>query len=268
MDLLDTYVRGWHESALSIVALAGELDEADWARPTDCDEWTVKDIVAHLAHLETELCNTEQNQSQHSDGTAVTDVASAYTGAGVEARRDRTPAELVAEFAAAVELRASRLADLPDDPSAPAPVTPGGVAWSWDTLLRNRSIDVWVHEQDIRRATGRPGGLDSTGAHVAVMTFSFAMPYVLGKKVKPPAMSTVRWNVTGETPLELVAHVGEDGRASAIESFDEPSATLTMTTETFTVLTAGRRNPDEVEVTIDGDQDLGRATLAAMDIMF
>lgn len=264
MDLLDTYVRGWHESALSIIALAGELDDEDWARPTDCDEWTVKDIVAHLAHLETELCSPEQNSTDHLGGT---DVVSAYTGAGVAARRDRSPAELIAELAGAVELRASRLAELPEDPSAPAPVTPGGVAWSWDTLLRNRLIDMWVHEQDIRRATGRRGGLDSTGAHVAVMTFSLSLPYVVGKRVKPPAMSTVQWIVTGETPLELTVRVGEDGRASAIETLDEPSVTLTMTTETFTVLAAGRRRADEVEVAIDGDENLGRATLSAMAIM-
>jgi uncharacterized protein (TIGR03083 family) len=264
MDLLDTYVRGWHESAEAILVMAAEFDDADWARRTDCDEWTVKDVLAHLAHLETELCSTEQNSHEQAN---VTEVISAYTAKGVEARRDRTPAELVDEFASAVELRASRLADLPDDPSAPAPVTPGGVPWSWDTLLRNRSIDVWVHEQDIRRATGRPGGLDTTGAHVAVMTFSFAMPYILGKRVQPPAMSTVQWNVTGETPLQLAVRVGEDGRASAIESLNEPSVTLTMTTETFTVLTAGRRDPDEVEVEVVGNESLGRATLSAMAIM-
>ena len=238
MTMLETYVRGWHESARSILALADELDDADWSRATDCDKWTVKDILAHLAHLESELCHPEQNTYEPPTGTRV---ISAYTGKGVEARRDRTPAELVAEFAAAVEMRAHQLTELPDDPTAPAPVTPGGVAWSWDELLRNRAIDVWVHEQDIRRATGRPGGLDSTGAHVAVLSFSFAMPYVLGKRVQPPA--------------------------SAIESLDEPTVSLTMTTETFTVLTAGRRDPDEVEVEIKGDQSLGLATLAAMAIM-
>ena len=264
MTMLETYVRGWHESAEAILALAAELDTAEWARPTDCEKWTVKDIVAHLAHLESELCHTEQNTHEKSAGT---DVVSAYTEKGVEARRDHTPEELVAELASAVKLRASRLADLPDDPSAPAPVTPGGVQWSWDTLLRNRAIDVWVHEQDIRRATGRPGGMGSTGAHVAVMAFSFAMPYILGKRVQPPAMSTVRWDVEGETPLQLAVRVGADGRASAIETLDEPSVVLTMSTETFTVLTAGRREPDQVEVTIDGDEALGRATLAAMAIM-
>jgi uncharacterized protein (TIGR03083 family) len=263
VSLLETYVRGWHESAQAVLGLAAELDQADWSRQTDCEEWTVKDVVAHLAHLETELCRDEQNTYVSGGGS---DVVSDYTAIGVEARRDRTPAEVVAELAASVELRADRLGHLPEDASAPAPVTPGGVAWSWDTLLRNRAVDMWVHEQDIRRATGRPGGLGSTGAQVTVMTFSFAMPYVLGKRVKPPAMSTVRWDVTGETPIELVVRVGEDGRASAIETLDEPSATLRMSTEAFTVLCAGRRSPAQVDVAIDGDTELGRATLTAMAI--
>ena len=263
MNLLETYVRGWYEAASAVLAIAAELGDEEWDRLTDCEGWTVHDVMAHLAHLETELCHSEQNAFEP---TGATEIVAAYTALGVEARRDRTPAELVAEFASAVELRMQRLTDLPEDPDAPAPVTPGGVQWSWDTLLRNRSIDVWVHEQDIRRATGRPGGLDSTGAQVAVMTFSFAMPYVLGKRVKPPALSTVRWSVTGETPLELAVQVGEDGRAGAIESFDEPSVTLSMSTETFTVLSAGRRTPDQVDVEIDGDEALGRATLTAMAI--
>lgn len=263
MNLLETYVRGWHEATEAILTLAPQLADADWGRPTDCPGWTVKDVMSHLAHLETELSRTEQTSC---DRAGATEVAAAYTAAGIEARRDRTPAELIDELAEAVQLRSGRLTHLPDDPSALAPITPGGIPWSWDTLLRNRSIDAWVHEQDIRRATGRPGGLDSAGAQVAVMTFSFAMPYVLGKRVKPPAMSTVRWDVTGETPLELTVRIGEDGRASAIETLEEPTTTLSMSTETFTVLTAGRRTPDQVDVDIEGDEDLGWATLSAMAI--
>lgn len=263
MNLLGTYVQAWRESADAIIALADELDEDDWDRQTDCPGWTVKDVIAHLAHLESELCHTEQNETY---GSGAGEVASTYTEAGVADRRDRTPAEVTAELATTVELRASRLTDLPDDPTTLAPVTPGGVAWSWDTLLRNRAVDMWVHEQDIRRATGRPGGLDSRGAQVVVMTFSFAMPYVVGKRVKAPASSTIHWNVTGETPLQLAVRVGEDGRASAVETFDQPSTRLSMSTETFTVLTAGRRLPGQVEVLIDGDQELGLATLAAMAV--
>ncbi|AXT86590.1 hypothetical protein C6I20_16395 [Aeromicrobium sp. A1-2] len=263
MNLLEMYVRGWRESVEAVLALAAELDDAEWALPTDCPGWTVKDVMAHLADLETELTKTEPGDYEPSGAHEIDPL---HTAVGVEARETHTPAELIAELAAGVERRIGQLTDLPDDPATPAPVTPGGVAWSWDTLLRNRTIDMWVHEQDIRRATGRPGGLDSTGAQVVVMAFSFAMPMILGKRVKPPAESTVRWQVTGPTPLELVVRIGEDGRAARVEHFDQPSTTLTMSTETFTVLAAGRRTADRVEVDIDGDQDLGRATLAVMAV--
>jgi len=263
VNLLETYVRGWGEAADAVLALGADLNETDWATPTDCPGWTVKDVVAHLAHLEVDLCRGEQGSFESSGAR---EVVSSYTEAGVAVREDRSPVELLAEFATAVEQRARQLTELPEDPRELAPITPAGLAWTWDTLLRNRAIDVWVHEQDIRRAVGRHGGLDSTGAQVAAMTFSFAMPYVLGKVVRPPAGSIVRWDVRGEVPLDLAVQVGEDGRAQRVDSLDQPTATLEMSTEAFTVLAAGRRTPDQLSVTITGDQDLGRATLAAMAV--
>ena len=44
--------------------------------------------------------------------------------------------------------------------ASPTPIF-GGVPWNWRTLLRNRPLDVWMHEQDVRRAVGRPGGMDT-----------------------------------------------------------------------------------------------------------
>ena len=86
------------------------------------------------------------------------------------------------------------------------------------------------------------------------MTFSFAMPYVLGKRVRPEPGTTVRWNVTGEVPVDLAVRVGDDGRAQRLDVIDGPVTTLSMSTETFTVLVAGRRSADQVDVTIEGDQ--------------
>ena len=81
-------------------------------------------------------------------------------------------------------------------------------------LLQNRAIDVWVHEQDIRRATNRPGGLDSTGARVTAVTFAAAMAYVLGKRVAPAAGMQVVWEITGPSGFTVSLRVGEDGRAA------------------------------------------------------
>src|SRR5664279_1212360 len=194
VTMLPTYVSGWRESADTVLTLAQGLDPTDGAMSTDCPDWPVQDVIAHLAHLESVLCGEASD-----DGAAgAAELVSSYTEAGVVERRQASLADVIEQLRTAVEIRSEQLRDLPDDSSLPAPVTPGGIDWSWDVLLRNRCLDMWVHEQDIRRALHRPGGLDTTAAQVATMTFSFAMPYVLGKRVKPAAGTTVRWDVTGE----------------------------------------------------------------------
>jgi uncharacterized protein (TIGR03083 family) len=260
--MLPTYVSGWRESADTVLTLAQGLDPTDGAMSTDCPGWTVQDVIAHLAHLESVLCGEASD-----DGAAgAAELVSSYTEAGVVERRQASLADVIEQLRTAVEIRSQQLRDLPDDPALPAPVTPGGIDWSWDVLLRNRCLDMWVHEQDIRRALHRPGGLDTTAAQVATMTFSFAMPYVLGKRVKPAAGTTVRWDVTGEIPVDLAIRIDDDGRAHRVNEIDGPVTTLSMSTETFTRLAAGRRRGDQVDVAIDGDQELGRAILGAMAV--
>ena len=171
--------------------------------------------------------------------------------------------QLRADFADLVARRAESLAVLPD-PQAAAVNTPAGVEWTWEVALRNRVIDLWSHEQDIRRATGLPGGLDALGAHVTSATFAAALPYVLGRKAGAPAGSVVRWVVTGPVPLDTTIGVGDDGRARPTDAV--PDATVRMDTEAFTVLGAGRRTPDAVDVEIEGDRELAERVLRAMAV--
>lgn len=267
MSMLPVYVQGWRESAAAVLGLVEELSAEQWSTPTDCPGWTVQDVIAHLAHLEAVLAGTVADVSSGARGEVISD----YTEAGVEARRGRTADADVAELRDALAAREQQLAELPDDPQAVADKTPGDIGWSWDTLLRNRCVDMWCHEQDIRRALDRPGGFDGTAAQVVTMAFSFAMPFVLGKRVKPPAGTTVQWSVTGEVPVELAVRVGDDGRASRVDAItqasgDWPVTDLAMSTETFTVLAGGRRTPDQVDVTITGDEQIGRAVLAHMAV--
>ena len=88
-----------------------------------------------------------------------------YTEQGVLARRDRGMAELADEIERSVAVRYAELkAAPPIDGSPHRPRTPGGAGWNYQTLLSNRPVDVWMHEQDIRRAIDRPGGYDSPAA--------------------------------------------------------------------------------------------------------
>ncbi len=263
MNLLQTYVDAWHQSATATLDVCAELTAEQWELPTDCPGWTVKDVVAHNAHLE-----YVQSTGDDVDTTVLKGVVSSdYTEAGVKARRSRTAAEVVEEFRTAVDRRFEALQTLPDDPQSVPEITPGNIGWSWDTLLRNRAVDMWVHEQDIRRAIDKPGDMDSPGAHITANTFAFGMPYVLGKKAKAPVGTTFVWRVHGEVPLEVAAEVGEDGRAHRLdETPSDPTASVSMSTEAFATIAAGRRSAADYGVDVNGDHAVADNVLANMSV--
>ncbi len=260
MDLLRIYVDAWHDTAVRVVALCRALQGEEWALSTDCPGWAVRDVVAHLAAVESELAGGAGPGGSGSDRT----VSPSYTQAGVDGLADRTPEQLVDELESAV---ASREAALRDEDWTRPTGAPGGLAWDWDTLLRNRVVDLWVHEQDIRRAVHRPGGLDSPGARVTVTALAMGMPYVLGKRVAPPAGTSVVWEIAGPVAITIAAIVGDDGRARLVDPPPaDAAAWLRMDTETFGVLCAGRRDPAALVFDVLGDHALADRVLAAMAV--
>lgn len=262
MNPLQPYVDAWSESAHAVLDLTDQIADHEWMLSTDLDGWTVHDVVAHLAHLEAVLAGQSPDTEVDATAAGVTDT---YTQAGVEARRGHSTTDIVAELRAAVAAREAALTELPDDPRAPADRTPGSAPWTWETLLRNRVVDLWCHEQDLRRALDRPGGLDSSGARVTAGTFAAAMPFVLGKKVAPAAGTSVAWHVTGEIPFDVGATIGDDGRA-APQAPEQPTVRLRLSTETFCLLGAGRRRPEDLQVDIEGDEQLAGVVLSAMSV--
>jgi hypothetical protein len=126
-----------------------------------------------------------------------------------------------------------------------------------------------VHSQDIRRAVGRPGGFDNAGAQVTTASFGLGMPYVIGKKIQPPAGTTVVWDIDGTHPAQHAVEMTESGRAVPLpEPPAQPSLRLGMDTQTFVVLAAGRQRPDDVEVSVSGDADLAARVLRGMVLTF
>jgi uncharacterized protein (TIGR03083 family) len=267
-EQLQGYVDIWAETVEAAVALLRSLDEDDWAKPTDLPGWDVRAVASHLAHLESELAGNPQDRVDVPDLPHVASMMSAYTEMGPIARGSWSTEQIVDDFESSSRKRLAELrADPPADATAVAPRTPGGIGWSWGTLLSNRPLDVWMHEQDIRRAVDRPGGLDSTGAAHVLGVFSRGLPYVVGKRVKPAAGTTVVLDVHGPTAVHVAAGVGEDGRGRLLDDEPaEPTVLLRMDTETYVVLAGGRRRPADLDVEVVGDQDLGRRVLDAMAI--
>ena len=275
-DELTALVSAWRESVDRVVDLAGDLGDEELGRPTDLPGWSVQDVLAHVAAVESDLAGLPGASSGPTspprvEGPAgVTDPFTAYTEAGVRARRGRSAGELLDELRTAADVRSAQLRENPPtDPTGTPPRTPGRIEWDWRTLLRNRAVDVWMHEQDVRRAVGRPGGLDSAGAAVTLGSFAAAIPYVVGKRVAPPEGTTVGLEVDGPVPISGAVRVGADGRATLLPGSGVPAdadAVLRMSGETFAILCGGRRPPEEVDVEVGGDAELARRVAGAMAV--
>lgn len=265
---LQSYVDTWARAVEDSLELLRGLEADDWSRPTDLPGWDVRAVAAHLAHLESELAGNPQRPVEVPGAAHVRSLTGAYTEQGPIARSSWTTEEIIEDFASSAERRLAELrADPPTDGAGSPPITPADIGWSWETLLSNRPLDVWMHEQDIRRAVGRPGGLDSPAAAHTVRVFARGLGYVVGKRVGAPAGTSVVLDVTGPHPVHAAVRVGEDGRAVPLaEDPAEPTVTLRTDLESYVVLCGGRRPATDVDVTVEGDAELGLRVLAAMAV--
>ena len=139
-------------------------------------------------------------------------------------------------------------------------------------FMETRVLDSWAHEQDIRRALGRPGGRNGVGEATTLDRCARSMPFVVGKRVAPPDGTSVLFVVIGVMGKKVGIHV-DGGRASLVplRPTEAPTVTLTMDQEPFWRLGFGRVEPARVlatgEVRIEGDIALGHRVLESMAFM-
>lgn len=236
----------WWQAIQDFTELVESLPEEAWSLPTDLPGWDVRAVVAHTAHLEALLAGRPHDEVEVGDAPHVKNQMGQVTEQGVVARRDRSTDELVNEIRESATARhTALLADPPTDPDAPADGLFGLVGWSTRTLLRNRPLDLHLHEQDIRRAVDRPGNHDSPAGIHTVDYLSESMGMVLGKRTGAPAGATLRLEVEGHEPRAW--RVDDDGRGQVLAPVpDDADVTLSTDRETFLLLAAGRRNDPDV----------------------
>ncbi|WP_235737036.1 maleylpyruvate isomerase family mycothiol-dependent enzyme [Nocardioides alcanivorans] len=257
------YIAVWKRSVDDFIALMEEVPAAEWSRTTDLEGWDVHAVVAHIAHLEALLAGARHDELEIGEPPHVKSPMGIFTEQGVVARRDRTPDELLDEIRAAVRSRAAALdAAPPTDGSVPAPGLFGAIGWNQRTLLRNRPLDVWMHEQDVRRAIGRPGNLDGPAAHHVSSYLMESLGFAVAKRAGAPAGTTVVLEVDGVGTTAV--RVNDSGRAEQVEPPADPTVRLAMPVADHVVLAGGRSAPADVR--IGGDRDLADRILAVMGV--
>lgn len=263
-ERLAGYVEVWWSAVNDLLAVLEQVPAEQWTTPTDLPGWDVRACAAHTAHLESVLSGNPEETADVGEPPHVRGFLGLYTEIGVVNRREHSPEAIVAEIREVTTRRHEQLlADPPTDASARPEVIFGGVPWTWEVLLRNRPLDVWMHEQDVRRAVGRPGGLDSAAARHTADYLAEAFGFVVAKKAGAPAGTTAVLAVDGHEPVAFT--VNDAGRGERLTVVpDAPTVTLRTDRGSFVVLAGGRCSPGPDAVAIEGDQSLGQQILDAM----
>jgi uncharacterized protein (TIGR03083 family) len=252
----------------SVSALGAELHESDWKLPTDLPGWTVQDNLAHLIGTERRLQGLPSAQTPANVGPHVKNPIGHFNEAEVEARRGRSGAEVLEEWNALADLRLTTLRSAGDDYFDKEMQTPTGPGTMAD-FLHIRVLDCWIHEQDMRRAVGRPGHLAGPAAEHTLDRLLRTIPIVVGKRAATPEGGAVMIEITGGVNRQLVCEV-TGGRAAIVSSAtDEPLAAIALDSETFIVLATGRRPAGAMNdrITLSGDQALGQRIVDNLNMM-
>ena len=265
--LVDRLAEVW----ASVTDVCRDLDASQWRTPTECPGWTVQDSVAHLIGIESTLLGIPTPAAELGELPHVRNDLGRMNEQWVEHFRSRPGTEVLDELRTVTARRLEALRGLDEDGFGADSWTPAGPGTVRD-LLPFRVFDTWVHEQDLRRALGRPGDLDTPVGRLCLERVRAPMGMVLGKRVHPPDGTTVVFAVTGPVAFDHALEMVE-GRAHALDRApDAPTANLEMSTETFVRLGTGRGDAEAIVasglVTLEGDAALGNAVATQMNFLF
>jgi uncharacterized protein (TIGR03083 family) len=147
-------------------AVLDDLPDEDWGRPTDCSEWDVREMVAHLVGAAEAGASMRALVHQARLGRRLRPGEPGVDGMNavqVQERANADPARLRADLASIGARAVRRRSALPAALRAlPVPFGPPlGTKPLGYLMDRIYTRDAWMHRIDIARATGRTPELTS-----------------------------------------------------------------------------------------------------------
>ncbi|HUZ71184.1 MAG TPA: maleylpyruvate isomerase family mycothiol-dependent enzyme [Candidatus Saccharimonadales bacterium] len=264
----DGFKAAYTEVFTDVYALTADLDDRQALAMTGCPGWTVRDHVAHIVDLESILVGRQRpNHSIPGGLPYIRNEPGEFMEIGVDARRGMPYHELIAEYRDVSRERLARLDDLDDsqlDAMGQGFFGPSKVR----SLLAIRVFDLWAHEQDLRRALGRPGGFGGIPAAHSRERMMMGAGNNLQGRLAPPAGTSLLFEITGTGGARrAIVFDGERGR-SGMDVPEIPTATLRLDLNTLTVLACGRSDDPlaSSRVVVEGVQNLGRRALEDLSV--
>ena len=262
----ETLLNAWQSATADFIDLVTPLSQEEWDAPTALPGWSVGDIVAHVSWIESVLIG-EYDEPHEPDWGALPHAVSFFqraTEVPVDLRRSWPREAVLIELADITNRRRSALEAGPHDltlevdgPLGPAPL---------GRVIRMRTMDTWVHEQDIRAALGRPGHLDTLGAQAAAAQLLPGLMKIWAKSAGAAPGEVLHVRMTGPgVEASVVVVVGDDGRAriaadDLVDQGGPATATLTMSWPTYLDLACGRGDLQALRASVQCEGNPALAT--------
>ncbi|MGI8664040.1 MAG: maleylpyruvate isomerase family mycothiol-dependent enzyme [Acidimicrobiales bacterium] len=251
MDDLASLRSDLESSFAAVEALCESLQPGEWGAQSLCPDWTMRDVVSHLAQIEAVLAGWLPASAEGPPPFA-------RAGEFAQATAGLDHAGFAEAVHAQFDVRRADLAALePSDVERPS-WTPLGPA-TYGRFLGVRVFDFWVHERDISVPLGRASDDSGPRAERAVDEVAGSLGYIVGKKIGLPDGHSIAFHLTGPVVRGLCVVV--DGRARVVDDIDAPDVELTTDSLTFVQLACGRIDPqgpiDAGTIRWSGDEGLG-----------
>lgn len=229
-------VAGLEQAWGGVLDLLGTLGPQDWAKPTPCEGWDMKDLAAHLGGVEGFFQGFPQPEPPPAPTSGIDD----WTGNGVRARRGWPPEDVVGEVQRASAAQLERLRGLDDEGWQQPTMGPLGET-TMAGLADIRLFDVYVHLLDLRTAVGRPidGEAEPVACALAAEQVFEHSGWGAVKKAGLPDGSRVRLDLSGPGGRTVDVRV-DDGRGALSEPDGGSGDRVDGTALAYLLLVAGR----------------------------
>jgi uncharacterized protein (TIGR03083 family) len=219
--------------------LLASLAPEDWQKPTPCEDWAVKDLVAHVSGGSSTFAGLEQ-PSAPADFAPTHEGINALGDMAIAARASWTPEQLLDEFTRGTEIQLEKFRAMDDEEWESSSAGPPGVR-NLRQLVYVALIDNFIHVLDVRAATGRPLAPD-TMPEALDMCIARAIELTPWGAVKRAFLDDgfrIRLELTGPHALtkDLVI---EDGRGGFVDPGPDGVDVVSGTTLAYLFVVTGR----------------------------